>query len=149
MYALVWSRVAAEYEGTSGDALTWLKERPVLDHDIFDIDPYSLPYEAIALVGQRATKDRIGLVCTDGCLRREAQRRANLPQFVQEACGWPRRDHTLMASIDWQYPRFLRFVLGRILPDFEIEALALKVGRGIKSRTVYFAAGLKRKGCTS
>jgi len=144
MYQQLWYKYS--YTATKGDALQWLSAQESLNFDIYDVDPYSSPYEALQIVAEKATGDRIGIVCTDGCLRRQAHMRGRLPKILQQCCNWDWHDKALMAAIYYQYPRFLRFALVRVMKGWEIEALAVKYGKGFgKSSTVYFAAIMKRQ----
>jgi len=146
MWQLVWSKHANDYTASTGEALSWLGAQNALQYNVFDIDPYSSPYEALQIVAEKATGDRIGIVCTDGCLRRQAHMRGRLPKILQQCCNWDWHDKALMTAIYYQYPRFLRFALVRVMKGWEIEALVVKYGKGFgKSSTVYFAAIMKRQ----
>jgi hypothetical protein len=140
MFSNVWEKVSGLYECTSGDALKWLKEQKTLDHDIFDIDPYGSPFEALIEIKKIVTKRRIGIVATDGCLRFCGKIRARLPRGIIDSCGWDWHDKTLMAGIHHQYPKFLRFALEKIMSGWKIEKLAVKSGIGSSCGTSYFAA---------
>lgn len=146
MYNTLYSKISISYEATKGDALDWLRNRIALDHTIFDVDPYSSPYEALIEISKRYQSNRLGICCTDGCLRRQCHMRGNIPTTLQALCGWPGRDHTLMASIYYNYPAYLRGILHKIFPLMQIESLVVKYGIGFgKASTVYFAAILKVK----
>ena len=146
MFERVWKVKAKQYRSPRGDALQWLSEQNELAENIFDIDPYASPYEALEIVGMKSTAARIGAVCTDGCLRRVAMMRTNIPEFFQKRCGWAKRDLSLMAGIYHQYPAYLRHVLACLAPQWEIERLAVQYGKGTwKQATVYFAAILTKR----
>jgi len=138
MYDRVWKTF--EYSFTKNDSLKWLGMQKGLIHDCFDIDPYSSPFEAMEIVCKKAIKGRIGIVCTDGFLRRQAGMRGNFTKFIQEKCNWPAKDNDLMARVFHQYPSYLRHVINRICGDYEIEKLAIKYGPKLQHSTVYFAA---------
>ena len=143
MYRAVWKDIASEYCAANGDALGFLSSCDVLDFDIFDVDPFASPFEALHLIGSRAKKERIGIVCTDGSLRRQGLMRGKLSPFLQESCGFPARDKKLLAAIYWQYPKFLRFILEKLMDHHRIANLAIKYGEGTwRQGTVYFAAVL-------
>src|SRR5690606_20935448 len=74
-----WRRHGAEtLAGTPGgaDAIASLRDLQKWDYDVWDVDPYSNPFTAIVIIGERATAPRIGMFVTDGCLRKGAQIRA-------------------------------------------------------------------------
>jgi hypothetical protein len=143
MFGKVWSKY--DYTPTDGDAIEWLEQQNCLGQDIFDIDPYSSPYDALLLIAQKASKDKIGICCTDGCLRRQAQMRGKMPRTLQTLCGWPLKDNHLFAAIYHNYPAFLRGILAKIFEGWSIGNLAVKYGIGCgRQSTVYFAAILQR-----
>lgn len=145
MYRQVWSRVSSSYEATDGDSLAWLQDRESLDYDLFDVDPYGSPFEALQIIAKRAIRNRIGLVCTDGCLRRQGTYRGNLPKVVEQTCGWGSENKALMASIYYNYPGHLRYLLRHLMPGWFIETLAVRYGKGGGKHTMaYFAFILKR-----
>lgn len=146
MFEKVWKLKAENYHTADGDALAWLQSEQKFTGNIFDVDPYASPYEALEIIGQKATTERIGIVCTDGTLRRVAMMRTRIPEFFRERCGWPERSLTLMAGIYHQYPRYLRHVLACVVPQWKIERLAIQYGKGTwKQATVYFAAVLVKR----
>ncbi len=144
MFKRVWNGATSKYQKTSGDPILWLESQKTLSHDIYDVDPYASPYEALFIIGQKSTKRKIGVVCTDGSLRRCALMRTKIPEFLQEKCKWPQRDLNLLAAIYYQYPSYLRFVL-KTTTEMEIKNLAIKYGIGTwKQATCYYAAILER-----
>lgn len=143
MYKRVWKNF--EYETSNGDAVEYLNKKVYLDFDCYDIDPYSSPYEALEIICKKSKKTKIGVVCTDGMLRRQAGMRGNFTKFIQKKCGWPAKDNTLMAGVYHRYPEFLRHVISCVCADFEIENLAIKYGLKQSQATVYWAAVLKKK----
>lgn len=146
MFEWVWKSKSKSYRTSDGDALTWLQSQQKFTENVFDIDPYASPYEALEIIGNKSTAERIGIVCTDGTLRRVAMMRTRLPEFFRNRCGWPERSLTLMAGIYHQYPRYLRHVLACVLPQWEVERLAVQYGNGTwKQATVYFAAILTKR----
>ncbi len=146
MFEKVWKLKAQRYRTAEGDALEWLKSKIEITETIFDVDPYASPYEALEIVGEVAAAQRIGIVCTDGTLRRVAMMRTRIPRFFRDRCGWPERSLTLMAGIYHQYPSYLRHVLVCIMPRWEIERLAIQYGKGTwKQATVYYAAVLVKR----
>lgn len=146
MFKKVWKLKAQNYRPTIGEALQWLQSQEKLTENVFDIDPYASPYEALEIIGNKTAAARIGIVCTDGTLRRVAMMRTRIPQFFRERCGWPERSLTLMAGIYHQYPRYLRHVLSCVLPQWQVERLAVQYGKGTwKQATVYFAAILTKR----
>lgn len=146
MFEKVWKLKSESYSSTDGDALQWLQSQTELTENVFDVDPYASPYEALEIIGRKATTDRVGIVCTDGTLRRAGMMRTKIPKFLQDRCGWPKRSLTLMAGIYHQYPSYLRHVLVCIMPQWEIERLAIQYGKGTwKQATVYFAAVLTKR----
>jgi len=146
MFEKVWKSKGESYSSTDGDAIQWLQSRAELTENVFDIDPYASPYEALEIIGQKVALDRIGVVCTDGTLRRVAMMRTKIPKFLQDQCGWPERSLTLMAGIYHQYPRYLRHVLSCVASQWKIERLAIQYGKGTwKQATVYFAAILTKR----
>jgi len=145
MFKLVWENMTKEYESTNGDSILWLQKKSELNHDIFDIDPYASPYEAMCLIGEKATKNKIGIVCTDGLLRRAGMMRTKIPKILQDKCKWPERDLKLLAAIYHQYPSYLKFAIKSIMPGWRIKQLAVKYGRGTwRQATCYYATVLKR-----
>lgn len=146
MFENVWKLKSDSYRTTDGDALSWLQSQKEFTENIFDVDPYASPYEALEIIGNKSTDDRIGIVCTDGTLRRVAMMRTRIPWFLRDRCGWPERSLTLMAGIYHQYPRYLRHVLVCVVPQWEIERLAIQYGKGTwKQAMVYFAAVLTKR----
>lgn len=145
MYQKIWSRENIEYNSTVGDSLTWLNENNLDKYNVFDIDPYSSPFEAIEIICTKTTQNNIIIICTDGYLRRMGLMRMKLNKFICNKTGWADRDLTLLAAIYHQYPSFLRFLLSKIIKDFTIDKLYIKYGEGTwKQATVYFAIKLKR-----
>lgn len=142
MFDRLWKNY--DYQCSDGDAIEYLKNQTEFNHDIFDIDPYSSPYEAIEIVCKKSVKPEIGIVCTDGMLRRQAGMRGNLTKFIQEKTGWPAKDNSLMAGIYHRYPEYLRHVLSCICDDYKIKNLAVEYGRKRSQATVYFAIILKK-----
>ena len=146
MFENVWVKKAESYRATEGDAVQWLSTQQGIPENVFDVDPYASPYEALEIIGQKATTERIGVVCTDGTLRRVAMMRTGIPEFFQKRCGWPKRDLSLMAAIYHQYPAYLRHVLACVVPGRSIERLAVQYGKGTwKQATCYFAAVLMKR----
>jgi len=146
MFKSVWKLKAKNYRATEGDALQWLQSQNKFTENCFDVDPYASPYEALEIIGKKATAAQIGIVCTDGTLRRVAMMRTRIPEFFRARCGWPERSLTLMAGIYHQYPRYLRHVLACVLPQYQVERLAIQYGKGTwKQATVYFAAILTKR----
>ncbi len=142
MFEKVWHKF--KYETTTGDSLKWLEAQSQLDYSIYDVDPYSSPYEALHIIDQKSRVNRIGICCTDGMLRRQAGMRGHISTFVNNLCGWSGRDMSLMAAIYHQYPSYLRFVLSKAMSSYEIESLAVMYGKRRSQATVYFAAVLNR-----
>lgn len=141
MYQKVWKGNSKKYSCTDGDALEWINKQQTITQNMFDIDPYASPYEALECIGLKCSQNKIGVICTDGTLRRVAMMRTNIPIFFQKKCGWPERDLTLMAGIYHQYPKFLRYVLSCIMPGWKVERLAIQYGKGTwKQATVYWGA---------
>ena len=91
MFDMVWKEKAADYRHSDGDALQWLCSQREFSENLFDVDPYASPYEALEVIGQKAQTDKLGIVCTDGTLRRVAMMRTRIPKFFQDKCGWPER----------------------------------------------------------
>lgn len=141
MYGRLWKKYEYSYSG--GNSIEWLKNND-LNYDCFDIDPYSSPYEALEIITKKTGKNKIGVACTDGMLRRQAGMRGNFTKFIQQKCGWPAKDNTLMAGVYHQYPKFLRYVIKCVCPVFNIEKLAIKTGLKQSHATVYWAAILIR-----
>jgi len=138
MYEKVWSKF--EYRCSDGDSIEWLLGQPKLNENIFDIDPYASPFEALKIIAEKAALKKIGIVCTDGYLRRVSMMRTGLSKFFQENCNWPERSLTLMAGIYHKYPSYLRHVLKCIAPQWRVERLVIQYGRGTwKQATVYFS----------
>ena len=146
MFERVWKLKANTYRTVTGDALKWLSAQDDIHENLFDIDTYGLPFKALEIIGNKAIAERIGVVCTDGALRRAGMMRLKMPKFLQEKCKWPERDLSLMAGIYHQYPRYLRYVIDCIVPQWEIERLVIRYGKGTwKQAMVYFAIVLRRK----
>ena len=82
MFERVWKSKTENYRTADGDALEWLNTQKEFTENIFDIDPYASPYEALEIISQKATTMRIGIVCTDGTLRRVAMMRTRIPKFL-------------------------------------------------------------------
>lgn len=143
MYRKVW-RGSVECSGTVGDSLSWLSQNE-LGYDIYDVDPYGSPFDALGLIGARSSRQTIGIACTDGALRRAGMMRAKLPKSIAERCGWPERDMALLAAIYHRYPSFLRAALSAFMPSYEIRRLVVTYGTGTwKQATTYFAAVMDR-----
>jgi hypothetical protein len=146
MFDKVWKTKAESYRTADGDSLQWLQSKKYFIENVFDIDPYASPYEALEIIAQKLRVERAGIICTDGTLRRVAMMRTHIPKFFQDRCQWPERSLTLMAGIYHQYPRYLRHVLACVAPQWEIERLAIQYGKGTwKQATVYFAAVLTKR----
>jgi len=145
MYESVWKVLAKEYLTSEGEAINWLNSQERLNANVFDVDPYSSPYEAMEIIGMKAANERIGIVCTDGCLRRQAGMRGHLTKFLEQKCEWDSNNKGLMAAIYYQYPSFLRFVLQKVMPDWRVSSLAIKYGIGFgRQSTVYFACLMEK-----
>lgn len=115
MHAKVWREAASSYAGTEGGAYAWLTSHDLTGFDLFDLDAYGSPYEALEAVAQGADPTAvIGVVATDGALRKEALYRANMPRFLQDRMKWPRRDDVLFAAIYYRYPNYARAVIERL-----------------------------------
>lgn len=142
MFDRVWKNY--NYLCSDGDAIKYLNNQKSLNFDCYDIDPYSSPYEALEIVCKKSMKQKIGIVCTDGMLRRQAGMRGNFTKFIQKKCGWPAKDNTLMAGVYHRYPEFLRHVISCISSEYEIEKLAIKYGLKQSQATVYFSVILKK-----
>jgi hypothetical protein len=144
MFEKVWSiHEEIEYGNSIGDALEFLNKQNSFNEDVFDIDPYASPYEAVEIICGKSTKNKIGIVCTDGTLRRVAMMRTGIPEFFQTRCGWKHRDLSLMAAIYHRYPSFLRHVLKCICGEYSVEKLVVQYGIGTwRQATCYFAATL-------
>lgn len=137
MFDKAWNKY--NYHQATGEALQWLNNNQCC-YDIYDVDPYASPFEAMEIIFKKTTRKIIGFVCTDGCLRRAAMMRTHLPKFICDKCGWSNRDGSLMAAIYHQYPAFIRHVIKSIAPGWDIIKLAVKYGVGTwKQATVYFA----------
>lgn len=148
MHSLLWKHVSKTYRSSIGDAMLFLENEGTLQENVFDIDPYASPYEALFFVLEKAVCNEIAVVCTDGSLRRQCFMRSKIPLFIQKHTGWPRRDLSLMASIWYQYPAYLRFLINKLGVDrWEIKHLAVEYSKGTprNQQTCYFAALLKRK----
>jgi hypothetical protein len=146
MFNRVWRLCAAPYRTSCGDAVEWLSNQRRFAENVFDVDPYASPYEAMEAIGRRAESGRIGVACTDGTLRRVAMMRTKIPRFIQDRCGWVERDLQLMAGIYHQYPKFLRHVIGCVMPCWSVERLVVQYGIGTwRQATVYFAAILAKR----
>ena len=144
MYKFVWKNNSEKYIAVDCDAIEWLNKN-TCNFDIFDVDPYSSPYEAIEVIGRKTQKEVFGLVCTDGMLRRQAKMRGSMSNFLQKKMNWPRKDNDLFARIFYNYPGYLRLVLKELCQNYTVEKLAVKYGFGSSCDTCYFAALLKRK----
>lgn len=143
MFSKVWKDNSFAYQMINKeDALSWIGEQKNLDQNVFDVDPYASPFEAIKAISEKATPNLIGLACTDGSLRRCAMMRTRISKNIQILTGWNERDLALMAAIYYNYPSYLRYVLHCILRNqWKIEKLAIKYPSGTwKQGTAYFAA---------
>ena len=145
MFWQVWCKHAESVAGATGDALTYLRAAN-LDYDIFDVDCYGSPYEAIEIIGQRALPDRIAIAATDGSLRRSAMMRSKISSYLCEKGGFDNEDKRLKAAIFHRYPVFCRLVLERILSGWQIDQFAVKYAEGgaWKNATAYFGIILQR-----
>lgn len=81
MYERVWKLKAESYLTAEGDSLQWLADQIKFTNNVFDVDPYSSPYEALEIIGNKTVTAQIGIVCTDGTLRRVAMMRTRIPEF--------------------------------------------------------------------
>lgn len=143
----VWSERASAVTINEGDALKRLFEHDTLPQQVFDVDSYASPFEAIELIGQKATSTTVGVVATDGSLRRSAMMRTRISSYLVEKCGFDNASKTQKANIFHNYPSFLLQVLRAILPDWTVEAIAVKYAEGgaWKQATAYFAVVILRK----
>lgn len=140
MFLNIWKSKSEKYRGSIGDSIQWLLLQNSFDENVFDIDPYASPFEAIEIICKKSTQQKIGIVCTDGVLRRVAMMRTKLPDFIQKKCNLPERNLALMAAIYYQYPSFLRHIIKKIAPNYIIDRLVIKYGEGTwKQALVYFA----------
>lgn len=122
---------------STGEALSWLERNEDWSHDIYDVDPYSSPWEAIELIGGK-TSNRIGVVASDGSLRRQVLFRRH--SQVMDKAGWDYKDRRVQGLIYWQYPSAITFLLEKFFVR-KVEKIAVKYGKGIgHSCTSYFAA---------
>jgi len=143
MWRQVWERRATTYTATDGDALKWL-EFHNLDYDIYDIDPWGSPWEALDRINQKSTKDKIGIVCTDGAVKRQGQIRGLMPKIIVEKLAWDTKDKRLLAEVFYHYPAACRQILRAVMPSHKIIALAVKEHGGCGCGTAYFAAILQK-----
>ena len=90
-------------------------------------------------------KKGFGFVCTDGCLRRQAGMRGQLPKFITELCGWPTHNNDLCARIYHSYPSYLKFILNKMAVSHTLENIPTKYGLKQSCGTVYFAGIFKCK----
>lgn len=143
MFDSVWSNKNIDYNYSNGDSIQYLN-RNKMYFDLYDIDPYASPFEAIEIICNKSTNNYIGIVCTDGCLRRVAMMRTKIPKFIQRKTGWEERNLALMAAIYNQYPSYLRYLLKCIIGKYKVKKKAVKYGQGTwKQATCYFAAVLE------
>jgi len=145
MYRQVWEKGAGRYEGSQGDALEWLETHD-LNYDIYDIDPWGSPYEALAIINRKATLERIGIVATDGYLLRHGQMRGYISRVLQETMGWPKKDNSLLAAIYYDYSAFLRGILVKLMNRYDLQRLAVAKnrGKGKQGGNVAYFAGVFR-----
>ena len=142
MFGQVWSKFNCSYSSTEGDALKWLSAHN-LNYDIFDIDSYGSPWEALRIVNDRSYMNQIGIVCTDGALKRAGQIRGTIPRILVDAMGWDKTSRELKAWIFYHYPQACRLCLDKIMSNYVIERLAVKEHNKVGyCGTAYFAAVL-------
>jgi hypothetical protein len=144
MYDNVWKESSSRYEAVDGKVIRWIKKQENLEYDVFDIDPWGSPFQVIAELNKRIAEDigHVGMVCTDGAIKRAGQI-IPLSRFVREKCGFDEKNKTFLRSLFHQYNKYLRFILEVLLPDWEIERLAIKHGQ--PRAMVYFAGVFNRK----
>lgn len=106
------------------------------DYDIFDVDPYSSPYEALALIAKSATKPTLGLYVTDGCLRQQAKVRGYFPKILLDPMGWQNKiPHTKesrrqRAWVYWHYPEVFYKIMGKLFaPRYVISDVRVVLAR--------------------
>ncbi len=140
MYKQVWQTRITAYQVVEGDALKWLAAHE-LGFDVFDIDPWGSPWEALEIINTKAIRDRIGIVCTDGALKKAAMIRSPISKSIIRATRWDSKSNHLKAWVYYHYPAACRYVLERIMSNWTIEKLAVKEHGGAGTAgTVYFAA---------
>ena len=147
MYKKIWSIKAESYHTTKGDSINWLNNKRELKQNVYDVDPYASPFEALEIIGHKATPKQIGIVCTDGSLRRCAFMRSSISKYLQKKCEWPRKSLPLMSAIYNQYPSFLRYVISCVMPKWSIQKLVVQeaLGGHRMQQTMYFAILLNKK----
>lgn len=143
MFRQVWK--TQNYTLGEGDALKWLAAHD-LDYDIYDIDTWGSPWEALAIINNKCQKGRIGIICTDGAVKRAGQVRGTIPNIVLKALDWDGKDRRLKAEIYYHYSVACRQIIKAIMSNYNIERLAIKEhGKCGYCSTVYFAAILKKE----
>ena len=145
MHRHVWQKY--NYVATEEDALQWLQNND-LRYEIYDVDPYGSPYEALKLINEKISKEKFAIACTDGALRRQALMRSpTIPKIVIDLLhDMDFTNKRTRPYIYYNYPVVLRLLISRIFPNYEIKKLYLKYGnRNIwASATCYFSCLLSR-----
>jgi len=114
------------------DAIQALKVIPPQFYNLFDIDPYSNPFEPLKIIAE------LNLL-SDGCLRTQCKFRGNLPSILQKLMSWDNKNKHLKAWIYYHYPEALRSVIDKIFcPRFSVERMWVCLGR--KSSFAQYAA---------
>ena len=145
MFGGIWSRPEFACGTTMGEALDWLGSVSALDFDLYDIDPYGSPFEAIEIIARRSARNTIGIAGTDGALRRAAMMRSHISQFLIDRIGFDDADKRLKAAIYYRYPAYLRMVCERLMLGWMLKAIIVKHPAGTwKQATSYFALVAQR-----
>lgn len=108
-------------DGCTGDAIKDLSALTWCEYEWFDVDPWGDPWEAIRIVGQRATAQRIALFVCDGYLPMVGRMRFPWPLSVRNNLGWRDDDDTRKAWVWYHYPAAFREVLACVMPGWVIE----------------------------
>jgi hypothetical protein len=144
MFNKIWRKQNVPYRTAGGDAIKWLNEFEIYDN-IIDIDPYGSPFEALEILLNKHTMERIGVVCTDGYLRRACMMKTKFTDIFRRL-GFPERNSNLMSAIYYHYPQHLRNIIMKLGNNkWVIDSLVVKYGTGTwKQATCYFGCILKR-----
>lgn len=131
---------ASQIDGAQGDALQFLRANTQWAYSIYDIDPWSTPFDAVSLAASHAWASRIGIFVTDGHLMQAGRMGQRFTTIIRDVMPeWPETRH-VKRWIYYNYPKALMALLARLVaPRFEIEDARICRSRG---RSIANYAGL-------
>lgn len=102
----IWLKAAriSRVDGCQGDAIQSLNDLTHWGYQWWDVDPYGNCWEALSIIGTRATANRIAVFACDGAMTKAAKLHFRWPTVVRDATGWDEEDRWRKAWVWYNYP---------------------------------------------